>query len=378
MRRRVPAAITTAFGSARACSRAARFGVSPTTACSWAAPTPMRSPTTTRPVAMPIRTCSAPRDHGCPTASTRQDRPEQPARHRLRVPRDSRSRRDPVAHVLGDKAVKAANGLGNAAVIRADQSRRSSGSSREASAVEPTRSQNITVSCRRSAYAVDCGGAGWSGRASLDTGPKSAPQSPQNFEPSGLRQPQNGQREGSGAPHSVQNCLSSGTFTRQLGHSMPHLHDRKDQGSTGAGAATIGLNKTGGRVPCHCTVVYPLIATAYDAEKCQKKTLVREFRVSAPSERATQLVRCGHWICFRSYFAPCPVCSGPSKYEALEAVGHRLPQFWRAVDQRTQAQNHGGYVMLRLKNRPPAAPHGIEQASLPHLMRPLLPTEQDT
>ena len=48
--------ITTAPGSASACSRAARFGVSPTTACSWAAPAPS-SPTTTSPVAMPTRTC---------------------------------------------------------------------------------------------------------------------------------------------------------------------------------------------------------------------------------------------------------------------------------------------------------------------------------
>ena len=37
---------------------AARFGVSPTTACSCAAPAPMRSPTTTGPVAMPMRTRS--------------------------------------------------------------------------------------------------------------------------------------------------------------------------------------------------------------------------------------------------------------------------------------------------------------------------------
>jgi hypothetical protein len=37
--------------------RAARFGVSPTMACSWEAPEPMRSPTTTRPVAIPTRVC---------------------------------------------------------------------------------------------------------------------------------------------------------------------------------------------------------------------------------------------------------------------------------------------------------------------------------
>ena len=43
----VPSAMTTLPGSASACSRAARFGVSPTTACSCAAPSPISSPTTT-------------------------------------------------------------------------------------------------------------------------------------------------------------------------------------------------------------------------------------------------------------------------------------------------------------------------------------------
>jgi hypothetical protein len=53
--RRVLSETTTVFGSAMTCSRAAKFGVSPTTACSWADPVPIRSPTTTKPVAMPIR-----------------------------------------------------------------------------------------------------------------------------------------------------------------------------------------------------------------------------------------------------------------------------------------------------------------------------------
>jgi Transketolase, thiamine diphosphate binding domain len=39
--------------------RAARFGVSPMTACSRAAPSPIKSPTTTVPVAMPMRTCNS-------------------------------------------------------------------------------------------------------------------------------------------------------------------------------------------------------------------------------------------------------------------------------------------------------------------------------
>ena len=54
----MPSAITTAPGAAASCSRAARFGVSPTTASSRAAPSPTRSPTTTRPVAIPTRAAS--------------------------------------------------------------------------------------------------------------------------------------------------------------------------------------------------------------------------------------------------------------------------------------------------------------------------------
>ncbi len=49
---------------------AARFGVSPTTACSCAAPAPMRSPTTTGPGAMPMRTRSRSGAESCSTAST--------------------------------------------------------------------------------------------------------------------------------------------------------------------------------------------------------------------------------------------------------------------------------------------------------------------
>jgi class 3 adenylate cyclase len=56
--RRVRAAITTASGSAKACKRAARFGVSPTTDCSWVDPPLIISPTTTNPVAIPTRVWS--------------------------------------------------------------------------------------------------------------------------------------------------------------------------------------------------------------------------------------------------------------------------------------------------------------------------------
>ena len=50
---RVLSAITIVFGSASASSRAARFGTSPRTSFSLEVSDPIRSPTTTRPVAMP-------------------------------------------------------------------------------------------------------------------------------------------------------------------------------------------------------------------------------------------------------------------------------------------------------------------------------------
>ena len=50
-------AMTTLFGSAIPCSRAARFGISPTMPCSCTSD-PIRSPTTASPVAMLIRACS--------------------------------------------------------------------------------------------------------------------------------------------------------------------------------------------------------------------------------------------------------------------------------------------------------------------------------
>ena len=49
--------ITTASTCASACIRAARFGVSPTTLCSCAAPSPIVSPTTTSPVRNPKARC---------------------------------------------------------------------------------------------------------------------------------------------------------------------------------------------------------------------------------------------------------------------------------------------------------------------------------
>ena len=105
---RVLGAITTASGSARACSRAAKFGVSPTTPCSCAAPDPTRSPTTTSPVAMPTRTCSCVRPRlepadGLDQLQTGADRPLGIVLVRLRI---AEIDQHAVAHVLGDEAVE--------------------------------------------------------------------------------------------------------------------------------------------------------------------------------------------------------------------------------------------------------------------------------
>ena len=113
--RRVAWLITTLPGSASACRRAARFGVSPTTASSRAAPSPIRSPTTTCPVAMP--------DPGLQPASSAWGlQPShvfdqlQPGAHRalgvvlVRL-RPAEIGQHAVAQVLGDMAVEAADHL---------------------------------------------------------------------------------------------------------------------------------------------------------------------------------------------------------------------------------------------------------------------------
>ena len=79
-----------AFGSAMPCRRAARFGVSPTTAGSCAAPDPIRSPTTTSPVAMPTRVWRDAGDLSAVTAAT-ASRPARTARSASSSPADSRS-----------------------------------------------------------------------------------------------------------------------------------------------------------------------------------------------------------------------------------------------------------------------------------------------
>ena len=120
--RRVPAAMTTASGSARACRRAARFGVSPTTDCSCAEPSPIRSPTTTSPVAIPTRAWSlTDLTSRRPTASIdAQPRPDRPLGIVLMRLRVAEIDQHAVAHVFGDKAVELGDDFGDGAVIRGD------------------------------------------------------------------------------------------------------------------------------------------------------------------------------------------------------------------------------------------------------------------
>ena len=79
-----------------------------------------------------------------------------------------------VAHVFGDEAaVRSDRDPRSNGGRRATISRMSSGSSRAAIAVEPTRSQNITVSWRRSA-ASEAGGTGVEVVEDAGEGPASA------------------------------------------------------------------------------------------------------------------------------------------------------------------------------------------------------------
>src|SRR5437879_4554705 len=111
-------------------------------------------------------------------------------------------------------------------------SRKSSTSRCTESAVEPTRSQNITVMWLRSASAAR-GKLGASSGLRM-TSPEPArfvPHLPQNFAPGASLLPQEGQLTTNADPHWLQNLANSGTSARQLGHCMPHLTDWVDQDS---------------------------------------------------------------------------------------------------------------------------------------------------
>src|SRR5436190_24178351 len=91
---------------------------------------------------------------------------------------------------------------------------KSSGSSLAESAVDPTRSQNRTVSCRRSIgreYLAVVTTTGGSTRNLV-------PQSPQNLLEAGFAVSQAGQRRTTGDPHCPQNFSCSATSIAQLLH----------------------------------------------------------------------------------------------------------------------------------------------------------------
>src|ERR1700752_4361873 len=95
-------------------------------------------------------------------------------------------------------------------------SRKSSGSSRADSAVEPTRSQNITASCRRSAASTR-GVAGLATGVGAAAAPIGLPQPPQNSAEASFSKPQSAHGEGSTAPQRAQKRLVAAFSAMQLG-----------------------------------------------------------------------------------------------------------------------------------------------------------------
>src|SRR5271168_3456139 len=122
-------------------------------------------------------------------------------------------------------------------------SRRSSGSSRVESAVEPTRSQNITVICRRSAEvgmrATEGGiGAAAGAGAAADVAaasPSLAPHCAQKREPAALAWPQAAQLNDCGVPHCGQKRLSLAILLPQLEQVLVSAMHKKSVRSPGAG-----------------------------------------------------------------------------------------------------------------------------------------------
>src|SRR4051812_12712539 len=93
---------------------------------------------------------------------------------------------------------------------------RSSGSSLEERAVEPIRSQNMTLSGRRSAM-VEMG-TGLAPPVAASSGATiGVPQSPQNFAPTGAVMPQAGQATGNTIPQEVQKRLPDAVSAPQSG-----------------------------------------------------------------------------------------------------------------------------------------------------------------
>ena len=117
-----------------------------------------------------------------------------------------------VAMMPRDKAVEAGNGFSNTAPVAGDDCAKIFGIEFAESAVDPTRSQNSTVSWRRSIgreFRVIGTTAGEPARNSL-------PQSPQNLFRAGFAVPQARQRRTTAAPHRPQNFLCFGTSAAQF------------------------------------------------------------------------------------------------------------------------------------------------------------------
>src|SRR5262249_46098922 len=101
----------------------------------------------------------------------------------------------------------------------------SSGSSCPESPVDPTKSQNITVTWRRSPFDTPCGSpcSAWKSvpvaRFVLASSCRAPLQSPQNFLSAGFSEPHFGQQLASCAPQSPQNSLLDG-------FSAPHFEQR--------------------------------------------------------------------------------------------------------------------------------------------------------
>ena len=86
--------------------------------CSCASPDPIRSPTTTNPVAMPTRVCSGALDFSPLTACDQlQPRPHRSLGVVLMGLRIAEVHEHAVAHVLRDEPAEAAHGLGDALLI---------------------------------------------------------------------------------------------------------------------------------------------------------------------------------------------------------------------------------------------------------------------
>jgi hypothetical protein len=94
--------------------------------------------------------------------------------------------------------------------------------------VEPNRSQNITVSWRRSALSArgDRGTVAGSGTA---LSPSALPQPPQNLAAVSFSKPQARQGEGSGVPHSAQKRRVAVFSAMQLGQRIRALASRHDR-----------------------------------------------------------------------------------------------------------------------------------------------------